>query len=309
MIQNIQNVSLQVAILFILIATGFICRRVKILTEAGVKSISDLVVNIVTPANIIVAFHREFRADLLTGLGKAFLLAFLVYGAATLVAKYVIREKDEDKRRVLRFTAAYPNAGYMGIPLQRALLGDIGVFYCAAYIGMFHMYVWTVGVYLLSGDKKQISIKKILTSPCILAIVIGLALFFLPVELPTILFSPLQSLASLATPLPMIVIGYHLAGSDPKAIFGNAWIYVAMAVKMIFSPLLAIALCLVLGCDHNMAVSCLIACSASSAAMSTMLATKYNRDARLSAACVSFTTIMAIIIMPLFVSLAGFLIP
>ena len=309
MIQNIQNVSLQVAILFILISVGFVCRRVKILTEAGIKSISDLVVYVVTPANILVAFHREFRPELLVGLGKAFLLAFLVYGAATLVAKLVIREKDPDKQCVLRFTAAYPNAGYMGIPLQRALLGDIGVFYCAAYIGMFHMYVWTVGVYLLSGDKKAISIKKLLTSPCILAILFGLILFFMPTQLPTVILSPLQSLASLATPLPMIVIGYHLAGSDPKAIFGNKWIYAAMSVKMIFSPLLAIALCLVIGCTHEMAVSCLIACSASSAAMSTMLATKFNRDARLSAAVVSFTTIMAIIIMPLFVSLAGFLIP
>jgi len=309
MIENIQNVSLQVAILFILIAAGFICRRIKILTEAGIKSISDLVVYVVTPANILVAFHREFRADLLIGLGKAFLLAFLVYGAATILARFVIREKDPDKRCVLRFTAAYPNAGYMGIPLQRALLGDIGVFYCAAYIGMFHMYVWTVGVYLLSGDKKQMSLKKLLTSPCILAIIIGLLLFFLPVELPNVVFSPLQSLASMATPLPMLVIGYHLAGSDPKAIFGNAWIYVAMSVKMIFSPMLAIALCMLFGCTHEMAVSCLIACSASSAAMSTMLATKFNRDARLSAAVVSFTTIMAIIIMPLFVSLAGYLIP
>ena len=309
MVKNIQNVSLQVAILFILIAVGFICRKVGILTEAGIKSISDLVVYVVTPANIITAFHREFRADLLIGLGKAFLLAFLVYGAATVLARFVIREKDEDKRSVLRFAAAYPNAGYMGIPLQRAILGDIGVFYCAAYIGMFHMYVWTVGVYLLSGSRKEISIRKILTSPCILAILAGLILFFLPVELPTVIMSPLQSLASLATPLPMIVIGYHLAGSDPKAIFGNRWIYVAMAVKMIFSPLLALALCLLFGCDHNMAVSCLIACSASSAAMSTMLATKYNRNAPVSAAVVSFTTIMAIVFMPVFVALAGYCVP
>ena len=309
MIANIQNVSLQVAILFILIAVGVVCRKTRILTEGGVKSISDLVVYVVTPANIITAFHREFRADLLIGLGKAFLLAFLVYGAATIVARFVIREKDENKRCVLRFTAAYPNAGYMGIPLQRAILGDIGVFYCAAYIGMFHMYIWTYGVYLLSGSKKEISVKKILTSPCILAILIGLLLFVTPFELPTVILSPLQSLASLATPLPMIVIGYHLAGSDIKAIFGNSWIYVSTAVKMVFSPLLAIALCVLIGCDHNMAVSCLIACSASSAAMTTMLATKYNKDAKLSAAVVSFSTIMAIIIMPLFVSLAGWIIP
>ena len=309
MIENVLSVGTQVLILFVLVAVGFICRKVRILTENGVKSISDLVVYIVTPANIIVAFSREFRAELLLGLGKAFLLAFLVYGAATIAAKFVIREKDDNKRSVLRFAGAYPNAGYMGIPLQRALLGDIGVFYCAAYIGMFHMYVWTVGVYLLSGDKKQVSIKKLLTSPCIIAIVIGLLLFFLPIEPPVIIFSPLQSLASLATPLPMLVIGYHLAGSDLRKIIGNIWVHAAIAVKMIFSPILAIVLCLLLKCDHSMAVSCLIACSSCSAAMTTMLATKFNRDAELSAAVVSYTTLLAIIVVPLFVSIVGILIP
>ncbi len=308
MIENILSVGTQVLILFVLVAVGFICRKVRILTENGIKSISDLVVYVVTPANIVVAFTREFRADLLLGLGKAFLLAFLVYGAATIAAKFVIREKDENKRSVLRFSGAYPNAGYMGIPLQRALLGNIGVFYCAAYIGMFHMYVWTVGVALLSGDKKQISVKKLLTSPCIIAIIIGLLFFFLPIEPPNIIFSPLQSLASLATPLPMLVIGYHLAGSDLRKIIGNIWVYAAIAIKMVFSPILAIILCLLFKCDHSMAVSCLIACSSSSAAMTTMLATKFNRDAELSAAVVSYTTLLAIIVIPLFVSIVGVMI-
>lgn len=309
MIGNILNVGNQVLILFVIVAVGFICRKVGILTANGVKSISDLVVYVVTPANIIVAFSKEFKTELLVGLAKAFLLAFLVYGAATIIIRFVIREKDENKRSVLRFAGAYPNAGYMGIPLQRALLGDIGVFYCAAYIGMFHIYVWTIGVYILSGDKKQMSIKKLLKSPCILAIIIGLLLFFLPVELPGIIFSPLQSLASLATPLPMMVIGYHLAGSDLKKIIGNGWVHAAVCVKMLISPILAILLCLAFKCDHSMAVSCLIACSSSSAAMTTMLATKFNRDAELSAAVVSYTTLLAIIVIPVFVSIAEYLIP
>ncbi len=309
MLENILSVGSQVLILFVLVAVGFICRKTGILTEKGIKSISDLVVYVVTPANIIVAFCRDFKTDLLIGLGMAFLAAFLVYGAATVIAGLTIREKDENKRSVLRFAGAYPNAGYMGIPLQRALLGDIGVFYCAAYIGMFHMYVWTYGVYVLSGDKKQISVKKLLTSPCILAIIIGLLLFFLPIELPELIDSPLRSLASLATPLPMMVIGYHLAGSNLKAIMGNGWVHLAIIVKMMISPILAIILCLLLKFDHSMAVSCLIACSSSSAAMTTMLATKFNRDAELSAAIVSYSTLLAIIVIPVFVSIVGYLIP
>ena len=107
----------------------------------------------------------------------------------------------------------------------------------------------------------------------------------------------------------MMVIGYHLAGSNLKAIMGNGWVHLSVAVKMLISPIVAIILCLVLKFDHNMAVSCLIACSSSSAAMTTMLATKFNRDAKLSAAVVSYTTLLAIIVIPVFVSIAGVVIP
>lgn len=304
MFANISQVAVQVLILFILIGVGFICQRTKILNDTTVKGMSDLVVYFITPANIINAFQREFRVDLLKGLGYSFLLAFLTFGIATVVARFAIREKDENKRVVLRFASAYPNAGYMGIPLQRALLGDIGVFYCASYIAMFHIYIWTYGVKLLSPSREKFNFKKLLLSPCIIAIFIGLGLFFTSTTLPTVLASPISSLASLATPVPMIIIGYYLAQRTPEEIFGNGWIYVGAVIKMILSPCIALGLCLLLGVTGDLAVSCLIACSASSAAMTTMLATKYGRDATLSAGMVSFTTIMAIITMPVFIAIA-----
>lgn len=304
MLANIQSVAIQVLILFILIAVGFFCRKIKLLNDATVKGMSDLVLYIITPANIICAFHREFRSDLLKGLLISFLIAFIVYTINSILSKFLIREKNEDRRSVLRFAASYPNAGYMGIPLQRAILGDIGVFYCAAYIGMFHMYIWSYGVTILQKDQTKFDIKKILLSPCIISIAIGLLLFFSPFTLPEVILSPLQSLASLATPVPMIIIGYYLAGSSFKSIFGNKYIYVAAAIKMLISPCIALALCKLFGTESTVTVSCLIACSASSAAMTTMLATKYGRDAEVSAGMISFTTIVAIITMPVFIAIA-----
>ena len=304
MLSNILSVATQVLILFILIAIGVVCRKVKLLDDRSVSGMANLVLYVVTPANIIVAFHREFRVELLKGLLLSFLAAFLTFGAAAIIAKFLIREKDEDKRAVLRFAGSLPNAGYMGIPLQTALLGDIGVFYCAAYIGMFHMYTWSYGVQLLDKEKGGIRIKKILLSPCIIAIFIGLVLFFLPVSLPEIILSPIKSLASLATPLPMIIIGYYLAGSTFKSIFGSANIYIAAFVKMICSPIVALVICKLLSFDREMIVSCIIATSASSAAMTTMLAMKYDRDAYVAAGMVSFTTIAAIVTMPVFIAIA-----
>ena len=102
----------------------------------------------------------------------------------------------------------------------------------------------------------------------------------------------------------MIIIGYYLAGSTFKSIFGSANIYIAAFVKMICSPIVALVICKLLSFDREMIVSCIIATSASSAAMTTMLAMKYDRDAYVAAGMVSFTTIAAIVTMPVFIAIA-----
>ncbi|MBQ6090672.1 MAG: AEC family transporter [Lachnospiraceae bacterium] len=314
MFENMQLVTLKVLMLFILLAIGAVTRLTGIVKEEGARSICSLIIYVVTPANIISAFSTPFREDLLHGLLISFLLAFIVFFLMSVISRFLIREKDPDKSPVLRFAAAYPNAGYMGIPLQRAVLGDIGVFYCAAYIAVFHMFVWSYGVAILSHKQKSGAssraeilriLKKCLLSPPLIAVVVGLVIFLFNIELPEIVASPLSELATMATPLPMLITGYYLAGGKLALILKNKWILVAAALKMIVSPALAIGACLVFAVSHDASISCLIACAASSASMTTMLAAEYHRDSELAASVVTFTTLLAILTMPFFVALVG----
>lgn len=309
-----QLVALKVLMLFILLAIGAVTRLTGIVKEEGARSICSLIIYVVTPANIISAFSTPFREDLLHGLLISFLLAFIVFFLMSVASRFLIREKDPDKAPVLRFAAAYPNAGYMGIPLQRAVLGDIGVFYCAAYIAVFHMFVWSYGVAILSHKQKSDAssraeilriVKKCLLSPPLIAVVAGLVIFLFNLELPEVVASPLKELATMATPLPMLITGYYLAGGKLALILKNKWILVAAALKMIVSPALAIGACLVFAISHDASISCLIACAASSASMTTMLAAEYHRDSELAASVVTFTTLLAIVTMPFFVALVG----
>lgn len=307
MFDNVVSVATQVLILFMVIGVGFILTRAKVLTKERVSGLIDIVVYIVTPANLIVSFQRDFKSELLLQLGMSFLLAIIVFGLNCVFARLVIREKNEDKNCVLQFASAFPNAGYMALPLQRAILGDIGVFYGAAYIAIFHTYIWTYGVHLLSPKKEKIQIKKILLNPPIIGIVIGLILFLTQIKLPEVIYSPLNYFALMNTPLPMLIIGFYLANTDLKATFSNIWVYAGSFLRLILSPLVAIGFCLLFGVESNVAVSCTIACSAPSAAMSGMLAMKYGRDTEVSVGMISLSTILCIVTMPILVALAQFL--
>lgn len=314
MFENMQLVALKVLMLFILLAIGAVTRLTGLIKEEGARSICSLIIYIVTPANIISAFSTPFREDLLHGLLLSFLLAFIIFFLMSVISRLFIREKDPMKAPVLWFASAYPNAGYMGVPLQRAVLGDIGVFYCAAYIAVFHMFVWSYGVAILSHKRKTGAssrqdilriLKKCLLSPPLIAVVAGLVIFLFNIELPEVVSSPLKELATMATPLPMLITGYYLAGGKLALILKNKWILVATALKMLVSPLLALGACLVFVVSHDASISCMIACAASSASMTTMLAAEYKRDSELAACMVTLTTLLAIVTMPFFVALVG----
>ncbi len=308
MFDNLVSVATQVLILFILIAFGFILTKARILTRERVSGLIDIVVYLVTPSNLIVSFQRDFKSELLYQLGMSFMLAILIFGLNCVLARLCIREKDENKNCVLQFASAFPNAGYMALPLQRAVLGDIGVFYGAAYVAIFHTYIWTYGVKILSPKKEKIQIRKILLNPPIIGIVIGLVLFLTQTRLPELIYSPLNSLSQMNTPIPMLIIGYYLANTDLKATFTNAWVYIGAALRLLVSPLLAIGFCLLFGVESNVAVSCTIACSAPAAAMSGMLAMKYGRDTSVSVGMISLSTILCVVTMPVLVALAQFLV-
>ena len=176
MLKDLWAVAQNVLTLFILIGVGAVCRRTRLLNEEAVKCCASVVLYIATPCVILGSCMRAFDRALLTGfltvVVGALVLHLLLIGAATLI----FRDRDERRQRVLRFATVFSNAGYMAIPLQQALLGEEGVFYCAAYLVVFNTAMWTYGARLMSGDPKALSAKRLAANPGIIAVVLGLLL-------------------------------------------------------------------------------------------------------------------------------------
>ena len=192
----------------------------------------------------------------------------------------------------------------MSLPLQKAILGDNGWFYGSIFIAVFNIFLWTYGLVMMSGDKKQLSLKKLALNPGIVGVVIALILFVSGIELPYIVAKPIEYLSDLNTPLPMLVVGFYLSQANLKKAFTGAKIYLTLAVRLIIIPLIAVAAMTVLKIDPAITVSFTIACAAPTAATTTMFSAKFNRNVELSVSLVASTTIVSIITMPAVVALA-----
>ena len=150
---NLLIVAKQVAILFLLMGVGFFCRRRKILDDSSSKGIVDVLILFVTPMVIVDAFLRPFDPTMMKGLGIAFGAAVLAHVVLISLACLLVRHWADGTRRVLRIAAVFSNAGFMGIPLEQAILGDRGVFFGTAYIVVFNLFIWSWGYGVMKNEK------------------------------------------------------------------------------------------------------------------------------------------------------------
>ena len=303
MIENVLTVGNYVLSLFVLIAVGFVCKKTKLLTETSVKDMTNFVLYIVTPCVIINSYQTEYDSELLYGLIITISAAIVSFGVNIALAHLLVKDKDKKREKTLRFGAVFSNCGYMSLPLQSALLGETGVFYGATYIAVFQVVLWTYGVILMSGSLKNVSLKKIILSPGVTSTTIGIVLYVFSVKLPFTILEPMKHLAALNTPVPMVIVGFHLAGASLKISGFSA--YVSSVLRLIVSPLVMVLGLYICGLSGDVAVACTIAASAPVAAATTMFSDKFDGDTTLSATTVSLTTIISIITMPLVVALAG----
>ncbi len=303
MLNNLISVSSQVGILFILIATGFICAKKKVFTDESIKSLTGFILYVVTPCVIIASFHREFDSSMLHKLIQCALLAFGIHFINIIIAHSVIRSKDFDKKIVLQYGTVFSNCGYMALPLQNAILGSEGVFLGATFICVFNLLTWTYGLVLMSGETKNLSAKKIILNPGILGVLIGLIFFVSPVKLPPVLLSPVNHLAALNTPLPMIVIGFYLSKISSPEILKNFSFCIAILFRLIICPLIALFILKLLNVNPFVSTVVIISASAPGAANTTMFAAMFNRDTKVAGAFVALSTLFSIITMPLIISM------
>ena len=294
-------VGQQVVILFIMIFVGYICAKRSFFSDEGIKSVTNFVLYIVIPCVIVNSFHREFDSAMMENLIKAFFAALFVHILNIIIANLLIHDKDESRARVLKFATIFSNCGYMALPLQEALLGKDGVFLGAVFIAVFNIINWTYGIFLMSGEGSKISIKSAVINPGVIGVILGFIFFLTPLKLPHILLSPLQSFASMNTPLPTIIIGFYLAKVPGLSVLKDGKLCLALVLRLIVLPVIAMLVLFLCGLRGSLLASMVIAASAPCAANTAMFAGKFGRDTSLSVTLVSVSTLFSILTMPVIV--------
>ncbi len=308
-LQNVLIASEQVAILYILVAVGAIADKVGIYTEKVAKSCTDLLFYIITPAVIIESFlSLEYNKETAKSLFIAMGCGFILHIVSASISAAVFNRCPKDQRCIYKYSCAYGNCGYMALPLAGAVLGNEGVFYCSAVIISFQVFSFTHGIYTITkgkeGEKIKFDFKKLILNPGVISVIIGLPLFLLSVQLPEIISKPMNYIASLNTPVAMLIFGTYIANTNFRSIFKNWRIFAVALVKLIILPLLLIAAFKFAGIGGSLLVALSISAGAPTANNTVMFAAKYDRNTGLASQTVAIVSFISIITLPVMIALA-----
>ena len=251
---------------------------------------------------------------------NAFLLSFLaaivVHVLSIVIAFLFIRDRDKNAQTIFRFGVVFSNCAFMALPLQQALLGSEAVFYGSSFIAVFNLFVWTHGYGIMKTDPENKGQKKsgqmifsqlikTLLNPGIASVFLGLFLFLTSTKLPFFIQKPIQYLAALNTPLPMIVIGFYVASVKDFSILKDKKMFLASFLRLIFIPLLSLALFYAAGIRGVLLSSLIISASTPVGATLVMFSIKFNKDAKKAGAFVAFTTLVSVLTMPIIIALVA----
>ena len=296
-------------VMFVLLAIpGYLLVKTKCLKSSDSKGLTMLLLYVGLPCMILVStlnipITSKTIVDMLI-ISLVFVLGVLaIMVFSNVFAKY---EPLEEQRRMAKFCMLFANNGFLGIPLADAIFGISNpiIVIFTGVLNVINNVLWpTMGNYILTQDKKHISAKGLLTNFVFLAFVLGLVLNLLDVQtkVPEII-EYADYFKAIVAALSMTIIGMKFADVKFIKLFTSKKVYFLSFVRLIFSPVLVVAVLFVIRSFANISNEIIIATYISfampSAAVAPTLADKFNMDSENAVLYSLGTSLFSVITIP-----------
>ena len=294
-----EMLSLQ-GMLFLLILTGVLCNKLHIITEAGRKTLSDLLINVILPCSIVSSFLSG--TQLPDGFARNCVLAVVLSAAIQMVAifgsRLVFRRYRREERTVLSYGMICSNSGFVGLPMAQILFGDLGVIYTSVFQIPIRFTMWSSGLSLFTSVSRRDVLRKVLLHPCIVSIFLGLVLMFVPVPIPAFLRNTLSTTGGCTIPVSMLVIGSILADAPIRSLFSRDVLWYT-CLRLVLFPALVYVLLLPLPLDPILKSLSLLMSGMPAGSTTSILADKYDCDALFASEITFASTLFSIVTVPL----------
>ena len=292
---------------FILVAVGFVLRRIRWLVPESDASVLKVGVNLLLPALIADTVLGNPLLAHASALWFPPLLAFLVVAASMLVLASLLAPLRLPKETLgaVVITGGVQNFGYMAIPLvaelcDREAVGLLFVHNLGVEIAM-----WTLGVWALTRGGVGEFWRRLCSGPP-LAIVASLSLNLLHAHewIPAPVRKSLHMLGQAAIPLALLLTGatiYDQVRERRQGPQHYGALSLALLARMAVLPVLILAIARWVPMADSLRRILVIQGAMPSAMMPAMICRLYKADSRMSVQIILASTAISLLTIPLWI--------
>ena len=284
--------------LFLLMFLGLFFKRRNILGEKFQNGLTDLVIDLLLPCSIILSFQVEFNQKILRQTAEVLLISLAIQVGCWVLSMVLFRRCKEDKKPVLQYGAMCSNAGFLGTPVAEGIFGSQGVLLAAIYLIPQRVIMWSLGLSFFTKTDKRALWKKVLLHPCIDAVIIGGVLMLTQLQLPTMLNNTIRALSNCNTGMSMFLIGMIMGNMHWRDFLDGLAIYYT-AVRLILIPFLVLVGCRMMQAETLATNLSVVLAAMPCAGTAAILASKYHCNAELAARCVTVSTLLSLVAIPM----------
>lgn len=297
-VTSITTLGLAMVIGFISVKTGYLDIKIK-------DAISKVIIRITLPLLMITSLTKlTLDAQKVTNSIITVILSLIIIGILYFSGRFTshFMHLDDAKRRTHICMSTFGNVVFIAYPLIQALLGDEGLLYAALYAFANDCWLWTAGVYTMSGgtDKESsiwANLKKLVT-PSTIGFLISLVMLITGLRFTGIVKDVLTNVGSLTTYLSMLFIGMTLAMVDFKGILRRVSLYVLIAVKMLLIPVLLVLILKYIPIDSIVKSVLILQAAIPTSTVVVILTTDYGCDTIYGAEGVFLSTLLSLATLP-----------
>jgi len=295
--------------LFLVIGTGYFCRRFGWLNEEADRSLMKVVVNCLYPLFIFSYILgndalREPSNFILPPL-FGFTSVVVGFGACLLIAQK-LKIGDQRACRTFAFTTGLTNYGYFPVPIiallfDRETTGVLLVHNVGVEIAM-----WSLGVgFILSANDPKPAWRRIL-SPPVISILIAVPLNLLRIDsyLPNFIFTAISMLGNCAIPFGLLLIGATFAdlAKGSKLMEKIRIPVAAISLRMLLFPIILLSFAYLLPLSVELKQVVMVQAAMPCAVFPIVLARHFNGSPEVALKVVLSTTLLSLVTIPLWLT-------
>lgn len=297
--------------ILILVAIGYGLTALGWFNDRSSRVIAKVVTQVALPAYMIETICSRFSARELAALLPDLrfpVLSMAILFALSFVVARVIRV-DPKRRGLFKSMFFNSNTVFIGLPVNLALFGPKSVPYVLVYYMANTTIFWTVGVYLIQRDgphAAHFDLKQTLGkifSPPLLGFMVGVVLVLLHVQLPSFLSATLGYVGDLTIPGSMFFIGIAMYQAGIKNIRFDRELLGVFSGRSVFAPLVMYALVVFAPVPLLMKQVFILQSCMPVMTNAPVVAKLYGADSKNAAITVSATTLFAIVVIPIVMTL------